>query len=166
MTETLLSLFCGDIFCPGMSIPPPGIDVRSWVVCGLAQLSLEIFRGIAAGGVRHFAESRVFWSLGEDATLEGHEICLPGIGTGTDRTSWCLFCGLEGDRLDGELDGLLKVGGHACGDEEGDEDGLPIVKVAFLGEGLEDGVPGDVWRLLEDKGGDWLLIVREDTEFS
>ena len=105
---------------------------------------MEVFRGTATGGEGHFDGSRVIRTLGDDATREGQEIFLPGIGTGIDWPCWCLFSGLEGDRLDGEFDGLLKVAGHACGDEDGDEDGLPMTKVAFLGEGLETGVPGDV----------------------
>ena len=107
------------------------------------------------GGLGQLAESRGTSRLGDEDTGEGQEVfLLPGIGTGTDWSS----CGLFGDRLEGELAGLPNEPALACGDEDGDEDGVPMVKVALLGEVLVlvAGLLGEVWRFLEDESGDCL----------
>lgn len=151
---TLLSLLCGDVF-GDVKPQPPGSDARPWVIWGLLQPALEILRGTAMGGLGQLAESRGICSLGDDDAGEGLEVFrLPGIGTGTDLSSWCLLSGLFGDRLDGEWAGLPKEAALACGDDDGDEDGVPMVKVALLGEVSVGGIPGEVWRFLEDEGGD------------
>lgn len=110
---------------------------------------MVILRGSPTEGLGQLAESRAIRALGE----EGQDNFLPGIGTGCD----CLLSRFEGDRLEGVFEGILKEGSHARGEDDGDEEGLPMVKVALLGEESATVFPGEICRPLTDEGDDWLL---------